>query len=132
MRLTGMDVQENQARRMMNDIQQFQGKTKYANTPLSVVAHDWMTHIFEPTIAAIPPELHNKFDDAEIFHQILEHRWYMSEKANRDVSRKAAIKDFVDSWLRHQLDERSFIGQAAERVLGPDTEQMSGMGTYFS
>lgn len=132
MRLTGMDVQENQARRMMNDIQQFRGKKKYANTPLSVVAHDWMTHIFEPTIAAIPAELHNKFDEAEIFHQILEHRWYMSEEANRDVSRKAAIKDFVDTWLRHQPDERSFIGQAAEQVLGPDTEQISGMSTYFS
>ncbi|MFT3944430.1 MAG: DUF4032 domain-containing protein [Ancrocorticia sp.] len=132
MRLTGMDVQENQARRMLNDIQQFRGKKKYAHTPLSVVAHDWMTHIFEPTIAAIPPELRNKFDVAELFHQILEHRWYMSEKAKRDVSRKAAIKDFIDTWLRHQPDERSFIGQTAEQVLGPDTERIAGMTTYFS
>ena len=33
--------------------------------------------------------------DAEVFHEILEHRWFLSEKAGRDVGTTAAAKSYV-------------------------------------
>lgn len=129
MKLTGMDVQENQARRLLNDIEQFRS-TNCPGRTLPIAAHDWMTHVFEPTIDAIPRGLREKLEPAEIFHQVLEHRWYMSEQANRDVPHAEAIRSFIDTVLRHQPDERSFFGKSAEEALGPDTGEMSGMSTF--
>ena len=130
MKLTGMDVEENQARRMLNDIEQYRS-TNNLGKSLPIAAHDWMTHVFEPTIEAIPLELRERLEPAEIFHQLLEHRWYMSEKANQDVPHEEAVRSFIDTVLRHHPDERSFFGRSAEQVMGPDTGEISGMSTFF-
>ena len=45
------------------------------------VARHWMTDVFEPVIEAIPPELSEKLEPAEVFHEVLEHRWFLSEAA---------------------------------------------------
>ena len=44
-----------------------------------------LAEVFEPTIAAVPPELSEKLEPAELFHQLMEHRWFMSERAGQDV-----------------------------------------------
>ena len=44
-------------------------------------ASRWMHEIFEPIMAMIPPDATGKLEPAEIFHEILEHRWYLSEQA---------------------------------------------------
>ena len=36
---------------------------------------------------------------AEIFHEVLEHRWYMSEAAGRDVGTTAAARDYFEQVL---------------------------------
>lgn len=131
MRLTGMDVEENQARRMVNDIEQYRATNFKPGTPQAIAAHEWMAHVYEPAINAIPRELRGKLEPAEIFHQLLEHRWYMSEKAGHDVPTSEVIASFIDNVLRHKPDEQSFIGSAADEVLGPDTDDMSGMVGYF-
>ena len=33
----------------------------------------------------VPPEARGKLEPAEIFHEILEHRWYLSERAGHEV-----------------------------------------------
>ena len=43
----------------------------------------WLSEVFEPAIAAIPPELRGRRAAAEIFHELLEHRWFLSERAGR-------------------------------------------------
>lgn len=110
MRLTGMDVQENQGRRMINDLEEFRALSGRSGQPLSHVAHDWMRTVFEPAVSAIPRELRGKLEPAEMFHEILEHRWYMSEQAGRDVSTQDAVQSYIDTNLRHRRDERSFLG----------------------
>lgn len=131
MRLTGMDVEENQARRMMNDIEQYRATHLKSSTPQSIAAHEWMTHVYQPAINAIPRELRGKLEPAEIFHQLLEHRWYMAENAGYDIPSDQVIASFIENVLRNKPDEQSFIGKAAEEVLGPDTSDMSGMAGYF-
>ncbi|MGC5628257.1 DUF4032 domain-containing protein [Georgenia sp. Z1344] len=109
MRLTGLDVQENQGRRMLNDLEQFRATRGGPGDDLAVVAHDWLGEVFEPTVRAVPRELRRKLEPAEIFHEILEHRWYMSQAHGRDVPTSEAVQSYIETELRHRMDERRVI-----------------------
>jgi Domain of unknown function (DUF4032)/Lipopolysaccharide kinase (Kdo/WaaP) family len=110
--LTGLRAQENQARRMLNDLACFRaGLEKQAGRPLatSVVTARWLTDVFESAIAAVPQELFGKREAAEIFHEVLEHRWHLSERSGRDVGLMPAVESYVDEILRHERDERAVL-----------------------
>lgn len=109
MRLTGLDVQEGQARRMLNDLEAYRSLWNRKDEPLEIAAHAWLADVFEPTIAAVPPEMRSKLEPAEIFHEVLEHRWYMSEAAGYDVSMQDAVADYVANVLSNRPDEHSVI-----------------------
>lgn len=109
MRLTGLDVQENQGRRILNDIRTYQGLNKYKNLPLETVAHQWMAEVFEPTVAAVPLELRQKLEPAQIFHEVLDHRWFLSEQAGKEVPLPKAVKSYVKKVLVNRPDEE-FLG----------------------
>jgi hypothetical protein len=94
---TGLDVQENQARRLLADIASFRGwleQSEQRRIPEAVAAGRWLTEIFQPIVRAIPAHLRTRLDQAEIFHEILEHRWFLSEAAGRDVGTTAAARDY--------------------------------------
>jgi Domain of unknown function (DUF4032)/Lipopolysaccharide kinase (Kdo/WaaP) family len=94
---TGLDVSENQARRLLNDIASFRAYLEQKEgRPVSeiVAANKWLEEVYDPVIAAIPPNLRGRLAPAEIFHEILEHRWYMSETAGRDVGTIAAARSY--------------------------------------
>jgi hypothetical protein len=107
--LTGLYVQENQARRLLNDLATYRATGERAGTPESVVAYRWLTECFEPSIAAVPVELRGKREPAELFHEILEHRWFLSEAARRDVGMPAAVASYVENVLRHRPDEKAVL-----------------------
>lgn len=109
MRLTGLDVQEGQGRRMLNDLEAYRSLWNRKNEPLEIAAHAWLADVFEPTIAAVPAEMRRKLEPAEIFHEVLEHRWYMSEAAGYDVSMQDAVADYVANVLANRPDEHSVI-----------------------
>ena len=109
LRLTGLDAQENQARRLLNDLTRYKAYLERSgDAPVSdtAAAGRWLSEVFEPTIASIPPELLTKRAAAEIFHEILEHRWFLSEQAGRDVGLQAATKSYIDQVLRTAPDEK--------------------------
>jgi tRNA A-37 threonylcarbamoyl transferase component Bud32 len=94
---TGLDVQENQARRLLADIASFRGwleQSEQRRVPEAVAASRWLTEIFEPIVRAVPAHLRTRLDQAEIFHEILEHRWFLSEAAGLDVGTTAAARDY--------------------------------------
>jgi hypothetical protein len=110
--LTGLDVQENQARRLLNDIAGFRAHLEQVegrSLPESIVAYRWLAEVFEPTIAAIPPELREKLEPAEVYHQVLEHRWFLSEEVGQDVGMREAVRSYVDDVLKFQPDERTVV-----------------------
>ncbi len=109
MRLTGLDVQEGQGRRMLNDLEAYRSLWNRKNEPLEIAAHAWLADVFEPTIAAVPIEMRRKLEPAEIFHEVLEHRWYMSEAAGYDVSMQDAVADYVENVLANRPDEHAVI-----------------------
>ena len=114
LRLTGLDAQENQARRMLNDIARYREaleKKQGRPLPESVVAAKWRDEIFEPTVAAVPEDMWAALPAAEIFHQVLEHRWFLSEKAGKDVGIEEAVRSYVKSELPMRRPERVVLEQ---------------------
>lgn len=109
MRLTGLDVEENQGRRMINNMQAFRALNHLEHAPLELVAQRWMTEVFQPVIDAVPPELRAKLVPAQIFHELLEHRWYLSEKAGKEVPLDEAIQSYVRKILPEKPDEAALL-----------------------
>ncbi len=113
--LTGLDAGENQARRMLQDIRSYGAWLQSESDrpiPMNVAAVRWLDRVFEPVIAAIPAELLNRLEAAEIFHQLLEHRWYMTEQTGRDVPLLDVLADYLQLLAdapeeRVQLDDKS-------------------------
>lgn len=96
--LTGLEAEEKQARKMMNEIQEVKATLSQANnrsTPLSVAAYYWLEHFYRPVIECLRPQLDDTMDAAERYCQVLEHKWYLSEKAQRDVGHFAAVEDYL-------------------------------------
>jgi hypothetical protein len=99
---TGIEAGENQARRLLNDIASFRAYLEQkGGRPVSeiVAANRWLTEVYDPVVEAIPEDLRGRLAPAEVFHEILEHRWYMSELAGRDVGTTAAARSYFERVL---------------------------------
>jgi hypothetical protein len=116
LRLTGVDAGENQARRLLNDLDTYRAATGRQADDEEFVAHDWVTECFEPVVRAVPRELRGKLEPAELYHEVLEHRWYLSEQRGDDVGLMEAVRSYVRGVLVHKPDE--------EAILGVDTQEM--------
>lgn len=114
MRLTGLDVQENQGRRMLNDLQTWRTLNGFEDQPIELVAHKWMAQVFEPVVQAVPEGLRNKLQPAEIFHEFQEHRWYLSEARQGEVPMKEAIASYIDNVLSKHPDEAQLFAPEVE------------------
>jgi hypothetical protein len=114
LRLTGLDAQERQARRMLNDIARFreaEERRQSRKLSESVIASRWRQEVFEPTVNAVPVELQSRLPAAEVFHQVLEHRWFLSERAGKDVGIDEAVRSYVESELPHLAPERVVLAE---------------------
>jgi hypothetical protein len=98
--LTGLDVEENQARRLLNDLDAYSAANELQNEEPALVAHRWLTEVFEPVTRMAPPDRRSPVDAAEIFHEILEHRWYLSEQAGKEVDTFEAARDYFRNELK--------------------------------
>jgi hypothetical protein len=116
LRLTGLDVGENQARRLLNDLDAYTAATDQQGVDEELVAHEWLSKVYEPVVRSVPRTLVGRLEPAEIFHEVLEHRWYMSERAGLDVPMDEAVRDYLSTVLPAKPEEKS--------VVGVDTEEM--------
>ena len=117
--LTGLRVQENQARSLLADLWRFKAKWEDGiGTPVpdDLAARRWLDEKFYGTVGLVPPELRVKLPDAELFHEINEHRWLLSEAQGHDVGRAAAVASYVGTVLRELPDTRVDLS-------GPPTEE---------
>jgi hypothetical protein len=101
-RLTGLEVQERQARRLLNDIRAFRAHLEQktgAPVPESFAAHRWLAEVYQLVVDAIPADLAGRLAPAEVFHEVLEHRWFLSEQARRDVGTAEAASSYFRNVL---------------------------------
>jgi hypothetical protein len=122
MRLTGLDVQENQARRLLNDLDEYRAATDRQREDESFVAHDWLTDVFEPAVRSVPKDLRKKLEPAQIYHELLDHRWFLSEQQGRDVPMAEAVRSYVQNVLPGRPDEQAILGVQSGDLR--DTEQL--------
>ena len=100
--LTGLSVQENQARRLLADVARFRAKaSEVAGHEIleDVAARRWLDEKFYGVLAEVPPQARAKMPDAELYHEIMEHRWFLSESQGIDVGRSAAVASYVANVL---------------------------------
>ena len=100
--LTGLNVEDAQARRLLNDLAAFTAHHDLGREDRTLVANRWLTEIYDPIMRRLPPEVRGKLEPAEIFHEILEHRWLLSERAGHEVN----IFDTADDYIRTVLPDR--------------------------
>ncbi|MCC6348469.1 MAG: DUF4032 domain-containing protein [Candidatus Eisenbacteria bacterium] len=96
--LTGLSVGERQAEQMLNEIKELKATLSREldrSVPLSVAAYRWQREQYEPALRTLAPLLEHVADPAELYCQVLEHKWFLSERAQRDVGLQAALEDYV-------------------------------------
>ena len=103
--LTGLGVEENQARHLLNDIAAFTASNDLGREDRHVVASRWLTSVYEPIAALVPVEARGKLEPAERFHEIMEHRWRLSEQAGAEVDIFDAARDWIETELAGRPDE---------------------------
>lgn len=120
LRLTGIDAGENQARRLLNDLDSYRA-TFYADQEVDeeMVAHEWLSQVFEPVIRAVPREFRGRLEPAEMFHQLLDHRAKLSREEERDVSLAEALGSYSDQVLRHRRDEITMMNPPTGAITQP-------------
>ncbi|MDM4763751.1 DUF4032 domain-containing protein [Galbitalea sp. SE-J8] len=120
LRLTGLDAQENQARRLLNDLDAYVATNRVeGDGDEEELAHEWTVRVFEPVIRSIPRDLRGKLEPAEVFHQLLDHRWYLSEQEKRDVPLAEALTSYIDTILRHRRDEAAMFNPPTGTITMP-------------
>jgi hypothetical protein len=110
LRLTGLDVEENQARRLLNDLDTFRAERDLQGEDEEIVAHRWVSECFEAVLAKVPRALRGKLEQAEVYHEVLEHRWYVSEQLGHGMTREEAAARYVADVLVHKPDEAAVLG----------------------
>jgi hypothetical protein len=118
--LAGLRVQENQARALLADLARFRAKWIEGtgeDVPEDLAARRWLDEKFYGTLALVPAKLRAKLPDAELFFEISEHRWFLSEAQGHDVGRGAAVRSYIDNVLRYLPDAK------VEVLTGPPTEE---------
>ncbi|MCU4745979.1 MULTISPECIES: DUF4032 domain-containing protein [Streptomyces] len=122
LRLTGLDAEENQARSLLNDLETWMaGQEDYApGDPLGarpeVLAHRWVRDVFRPAVRAVPLELRGGIDTAQLYHELLEHRLLLSERAHSDVGMDATAADYVTRVLPNRPDPSAVVTAGPEEA----------------
>ncbi|MEY4971456.1 MAG: hypothetical protein RLZZ404_382, partial [Actinomycetota bacterium] len=119
-RLTGLDVEENQARRLLNDLDQYRRDNSRPGADEEVLAHEWLSRSFEPVVTSIPREMSGRLEPAQIYHEVLEHRWYMSEQQGHDVPMNEAVTDYINNVLANRREEATFLSPPTELITLPN------------
>ncbi|MEI7987410.1 MAG: DUF4032 domain-containing protein [Chloroflexota bacterium] len=97
--LTGIEAEEMQARQIINEIQELKASLSHEsghNITLSVAAYYWLEKVYQTTLEQLKPVIDkNLLEPIELYCQILEHKWFLSEETKGDVGHQAAVLDYL-------------------------------------
>jgi hypothetical protein len=102
--LMGLETEELQAKRILASFDRFRSR-EFDKTPrIEAAAKRWLDEVFYKVINAVPSAMRGRVEDAQLFHEVLEHRWYLGEKAGRDLGLEFATNDYISKVLPERLD----------------------------
>ena len=97
-RLTGLSALEGQARLLLNDLREYRAWLEYFDRRAVSEregAELWMTGVLEPTLRRLKPAIGPGRDPLQAYCDVLEHKWILSESAERDLGLDAAIEAYI-------------------------------------
>ena len=100
--LTGLVAEDSQARKLLNDLAAYTAHFGYEEEDRESVARRWLTTIYTPIVALLPPTARRSISPAEYFHEVMEHRWALSDEAGHEVDIFDAARDYVAHVLPHR------------------------------
>ena len=102
--LMGLETEELQAKRILASFDRYRAREASAATTVNETAFKWLTEVFNPIVNSVPPEHLGRVEPAQLFHEVLEHRWYLSEAAGHDVGLDFASESYVSTVLPYRRD----------------------------
>ena len=102
--LMGLETEELQAKRILASFDRYRARESNLSTNINEVAFKWLTEIFNPIVNSVPAEHLGRVEPAQLFHEVLEHRWYLSEAAGHDVGLDLACKTYISEVLPYRRD----------------------------
>jgi hypothetical protein len=103
--LTGLYAEDAQARRLLNDLAAYIAHHDLGREDRALAANRWLTNIYDPIMAMVPDDQRGKLEGPEIFHEILVHRWYLSERAGHEISIFDTARDYIETVLKARPEE---------------------------
>lgn len=99
--LTGLVAGETQSRLLLNEIRGVQGQMaekQNRSVPMATAAYNWLNNNYQTTL----DEFRNKYrideeniDLLELYCQVIEHKWLLSEARGEDVGMGNAVIDYL-------------------------------------
>jgi hypothetical protein len=102
--LMGLETEELQAKRILASFDRYRARENNLSTNVNEEAFKWLTEIFNPIVNSVPAEHLGRVEPAQLFHEVLEHRWYLSEAAGHDVGLDLACKTYISEVLPYRRD----------------------------
>lgn len=102
--LMGLETEEFQAKRILASFDRFRSREITRTPDKHEAAQRWLHEVFNKVVGSVPPDLQGRVEDAQLFHEVLEHRWYLGEQAGSDVGLEKATADYIESVLPYRLD----------------------------
>ena len=102
--LMGLETEELQAKRILASFDRYRARESNLSTNENEVAFKWLNEIFNPIVNSVPTEHVGRVEPAQLFHEVLEHRWYLSEAAGHDVGLDLACKTYISEVLPYRRD----------------------------
>ena len=111
--LTGLHVEDAQARRLLNDVASYTAGLNLGREDRHLVANRWLDEVYQPVIEMVPADARAKLEPAEVFHEVLQHRWYLAEHLGHDVDTFTAASEYIANVLQHKPEEAITSAPAA-------------------
>ena len=102
--LMGLETEELQAKRILASFDRYRARESNLSTNENEVAFKWLNEIFNPIVNSVPTEHVGRVEPAQLFHEVLEHRWYLSEAAGHDVGLDLACNAYISEVLPYRRD----------------------------
>ena len=102
--LMGLETEELQAKRILASFDRFRSREIDKTPKKEEAAKRWLDEVFYKVVNAVPAAMRGRVEDAQLFHEVLEHRWYLGEKAGRDLGLEFATNDYISKVLPERMD----------------------------
>ena len=102
--LMGIETEELQAKRILASFDRYNAREEKSGASASESAKKWFAEVFEATISRVPHHMRGRVERAQMFHEILENRWYLSEYQGSDVGLEDATDNYVSEILPYRRD----------------------------